>query len=72
MLIRFFFFFVGPAVSFKNLVKDVILVKAGSHVRRKRKHSAIRKRNRVIQGGGRSRCIGVVVSSLSWSSSNET
>ena len=43
-----------------------------SHVQRKRKHSAIRKRNRVFQDGGRSRCIGVVVLSLSWSSSNKT
>ena len=32
-----------------------------SHVQRKGKHSAIRKRNRVFQDGGRSRCIGVVV-----------
>ena len=43
-----------------------------SHVQRKRKHSAIRKRNRVFQDGRRSRCIGVVVLSLSWSSSNKT
>ena len=43
-----------------------------SHVQRKRKHSAIRKRNGVFQDGRRSRCIGVVVLSLSWSSSNKT
>ena len=38
----------------------------------KRKHSTIRKRNGVFQDGGRRRCIGVVVLSLSWSSSNKT
>ena len=43
-----------------------------SHVQCKRKRSAIRKRNRVFQDGGRSRCIGVVVLSLSWCSSNKT
>ena len=43
-----------------------------SRVQRKRKHSAIRKRNGVFQDGGRSRCIDFVVLSLSWSSSNKT